>query len=508
MQPFTKHIYESLVAGDKLDKRKAESIAAGYGIDDKNTIKEMCELAVVYRARQLAHAEHPNSRYIFNNIVQLYRSQTNLSHRTSQSVMLQQYSTPAPIALLAGLFVRNLETRNRLYFEPSAGNGLLTIALPVECVYVNEIDEIRSGNLAEQGFKQQLRQDATQPFALQKKFDGIVTNPPFGKVYEPLTVDGFKINVLDHMMAIRALDCMKDSGRAAIIIGGHTEWDSAGRIQAGKNRVFFAYLYKHYNVKDVINVDGALYSRQGTSFNIRLILIDGRKDKPGGYPPLKRDTDKVVRDFDTLFDKVDSMLVRCDSMVIRCKAKALKMKLKLLKMEGLGGGDIPIGTTKEDVKAREQIIYDFYAQWNAEHPEKMVYNKDLKDNILIRFLSIQETARHAALRYESTIAVVRHFNDILAKAKRVGKPINPKPNSKNQKQFDKLLEMHYTCDSGAIAKLTVGVCKSDNRKIQYCITSIKNDGGNDPGVRQIVKNCHRSGRKSNSNFNNHKTKIK
>jgi hypothetical protein len=97
---------------------------------------------------------------------------------------------------------------------------------------------------------------------------------------------------LEHLMALRALDCMASDGKAAIIIGGHTRWDEKGRVQAGKNRIFFNYLYSRYNVADVINIDGGkLYSRQGTSFDVRLILINGRKKVPEGaapvYDPLK-----------------------------------------------------------------------------------------------------------------------------------------------------------------------------------------------------------------------------
>ena len=44
-----------------------------------------------------------------------------------------------------------------------------------------------------------------------------------------------------------------------------------GRITSGKNRIFFNYLYSRYHVADVINIDGhKLYSRQGTSFDVRL----------------------------------------------------------------------------------------------------------------------------------------------------------------------------------------------------------------------------------------------
>jgi len=46
-------------------------------------------------------------------------------------------------------------------FEPSAGNGLLTIAADPKNVVVNEVDSLRRGNLKLQGYKQVLKQDAT-----------------------------------------------------------------------------------------------------------------------------------------------------------------------------------------------------------------------------------------------------------------------------------------------------------------------------------------------------------
>jgi hypothetical protein len=104
-------------------------------------------------------------------------------------------------------------------------------------------------------------------------------------------------------MALRALDCMKDNGKAAIIIGGHTRYDKKGRIQKGKNRFFFNYLFSRYNVVDVIPIDGSkLYSRQGTSFDTRLMLIDGRKSQPSGAAPLRNaERDAVVDSFEELY---------------------------------------------------------------------------------------------------------------------------------------------------------------------------------------------------------------
>lgn len=192
--------------------------------------------------------------------------------------MFQQYSTPAPIGFVAGVYCGINENSGGEYFEASAGNGLLTIAGNPKNWIVNEIDNIRNRNLNSIGFKEVLKQDATEPFKnFVKKFDAIITNPPFARI-DAVEYGNIKLTSLEQLMSLRALETMKDDGKGAIIIGGHTEYDKEGRIQAGKNRIFFVYLYKHYNVEDVINISGRdLYSRQGTSFNTRLILINGRK---------------------------------------------------------------------------------------------------------------------------------------------------------------------------------------------------------------------------------------
>jgi len=302
---FVQKVQADLAAKTKHNKISIEKIAANFSVFNKNKIKELTELAIVRIARQISQRTDISDILKYDLIVNLYNNQVNLSQRTSQSMLLQQYSTPAPISYIASLFVA--QDDHSIYFEPSAGNGLLTIALPYENTYVNELDDVRLANLYSQPFAIVTTQDATIPFTdYYKKFDGIVTNPPFGTLMEAENYDGFKIKTLDHLMSLRALDCMKDTGRAAIIIGGHTEWDEQGRIQAGKNRLFFNYLYSHYNVEDVILIDGhKLYSRQGTSFNTRLILINGRKQKIEGFSPLKNSLiSEIVSDFEKLWKRV------------------------------------------------------------------------------------------------------------------------------------------------------------------------------------------------------------
>lgn len=100
---YVQKMLTDLKAGVHHNKTSTEKLAATFGISDRNAIKELTELAIVKRARELAHAPG-NTGERYQSIVDLYNTQANLSHRTSNSILLQQYSTPAPIAYLAGVF--------------------------------------------------------------------------------------------------------------------------------------------------------------------------------------------------------------------------------------------------------------------------------------------------------------------------------------------------------------------------------------------------------------------
>jgi hypothetical protein len=333
MEHFVQQVEEDLQAGYKHNKTSIEKIAAGLQITDRTEIKELTELAIVRVARKLAHSPGDMAER-YNTIVKLYNNQVTLSYRTSQSILLQQYSTPAPIAYLMGVFcgLDRLQLTGGYAFEPSAGNGLLTIVAKPERVYVNEIDEIRNRNLQTQGFANVFKRDGTKKFSyidLSGTFTAVLTNPPFGRLDKPVDYNGFPIKELDHLMALRGLDTMTPDGKAAIIIGGHTRWDAKERIQAGKNRIFFNYLYHHYYINDVIQLDGKkLYTRQGTGFPVRLILIHGRKLKPEGHAPLKTsEASRVIRSFDELFDRV---IHQTDTPSITSLAELEKEAIELL----------------------------------------------------------------------------------------------------------------------------------------------------------------------------------
>ena len=134
--------------------------------------------------------------------------------------------------------------------------------------------------------------------------------------------------------------------------------------------------------------------------------------------------------------------------------------------------EIPKGNSREDIKARKKIIKDFYAKWNAEHPDKKIWNKSLGAYIHVKYHSINETVGHASGTYESTRAVL-NLTDILANAKLVHRKAR-KQEDNNQKMFSKVLIL----EKGQ-TKLTVGLQKTTGEYVQYCITV--------PGIRMNKK---------------------
>mgnify|MGYP002520617320 CR=1 FL=1 len=281
--------------------------------DVKDTdLQELAETAIVKRARGIATSASTNDARKFELIKKLYENQPSLNQRDSERVMKQQYSTPAPYAFLADMYVKGGGKEVKSALEPSAGNGMLTIGLPMDVVHVNDIDAQRLANLRRQGFKNVTSQDGTQPFA-DKDVDVVVTNPPFGsapkKVY-----DGYEIGSLEGQMAINALESMKNDGRAAIIIGGKTEYAKNGSLNP-KDKAFLGYLYSHYNVEDVINVDGSLYAKQGTTYPTRIILINGRRLDENAFPPVKsKARAEAVKDYDELYKRINDDILRGERM--------------------------------------------------------------------------------------------------------------------------------------------------------------------------------------------------
>ena len=311
---FISNIGAKLLTRQKIEGiKQLRQIAKECGLEDvKDTdLQELAESAVVRIARGISGSNAISEAQKFDTIKKLYEDQPSLNQRDSERVMKQQYSTPAPYAFLADMYVKGNGKEVKSALEPSAGNGMLTIGLPMDAVHVNDIDAQRLANLRRQGFKNVTSQDGTHPFA-DKDVDVVVTNPPFGSA-TPKEYDGYKIGSLEGQMAINALESMKDDGRAAIIIGGKTEYAKNGSLNP-KDKAFLGYLYSHYNVEDVINVDGSLYAKQGTTYPTRIILINGRRKydpEHKVFPPVEKDARaETVKDYDEFYKRINDDILR------------------------------------------------------------------------------------------------------------------------------------------------------------------------------------------------------
>lgn len=268
-------------------------------------LQELVERAMTILTRTAAKAWQADPRKGYERVVAYYNMQPSLNARDSERLIKQQYSTPTPFGYVMGQFV-NAKNDVKSVLEPSAGNGALTIMFDPTIVHVNDIDQRRLENLRTLGYDTVTAQNGLLPFE-GEKVDGVLTNPPFGSVTEKIYDGIFRISSLEGQMAINALDSMKDGGRAAIIIGGNTSYRTNGSMNP-KDAAFFGYLYSHYNVVDVININGkALYARNGTGYDVRMILIDGRKtgEFTRVFPPVKsKARAEQVTTFDELYKRV------------------------------------------------------------------------------------------------------------------------------------------------------------------------------------------------------------
>ncbi|MCQ2607737.1 MAG: hypothetical protein MJ197_03520 [Bacteroidales bacterium] len=339
---FAKHISTLFDNGEKLDWKQAQKIAKDFSIKTDTEIMQACELAVVLSSRKIAH--NGNSiRQQYEELKDLYERQVTIKPLDTKSRVLQQYSTPCPLSYLLGKFVGNNDKIcNGKISEPSAGNGMLTIAFnPNECD-VNELDEIRVDNLRQQGFNSVTNKDASIVEDPKREYKGIITNPPFAKLEEKdrIVRQGWEINTLDYKMACLALDKMHDNGKAAIIVGGklwNAYWKpvsatSNKKMLYGQWKTFLGYLYAQYNVVDVIYVEGDnIYRKQGTQYPIVIILIDGRNkydesNKPRYvFDPIM---DTTIQTYDQLFDRIYPYIKPNTN---QNKAKALMLKMKMSK---------------------------------------------------------------------------------------------------------------------------------------------------------------------------------
>ncbi len=323
----------------RLTKRQVEALKEQAGVPNLGMVWEAVELSWLLWYKML------NSEPVsFDNRLRVLthfwdQVQPTYAYSDSSKEQYKQYSTPCPIGAIIAEYT-HMSDATRI-FEPSAGNGLLVLGADPQKTHVNEIDKNRQYSLEAQGFKTITHFNAAEPLPkeLNASFDVMVTNPPFAtwdadafdkkrivnqyfNKYRRLDKNRLR---LEHVMSGLALHTLKDSGKAAIIIMGHLYFDDRGYI--AKARPFFNWLYMHYRVDDIINLNSfKLYNKQGAVAKTMLILISGRKHKPTNKSIAP--TRKEAGDLDTVVDSFTALWARVKSH-IKSPLEIVIQKLKI-----------------------------------------------------------------------------------------------------------------------------------------------------------------------------------
>jgi hypothetical protein len=293
------NIVEARKAIEEMTGQKIEA-----GTESAKNADEAVEVGVVLASRNIVEQGRKdglNSGQIYDKLVDLYSRQPNLSVRSSTSVADQAYSTPSPLAYMASELA-GIDNKTSVH-EPAAGNGMLTIGANPKNVTANELNanryqmltRILEGGTVTEG-------NALQSEEENSSFDVVIENPPFGKAGD--------ISNIDHDIALRSLVTMKDDGRAVLILGGVQATTEEGRregYRANAKRNFYYELYNLYNVVDHFTVGGNLYAKQGTTYPVDVIVIDGigksKRDLPASDLP------QVFTSYEQLKEKLNDRMV-------------------------------------------------------------------------------------------------------------------------------------------------------------------------------------------------------
>ena len=357
--------FEPVLGSDGFkDITQARKIAKEtVGNEDNKLVEEAMELAVVKRARKIVDEKKPTIE-TYDKLVDLYNKQPNLATRTSTSVLQQAYSTPVPLAYaasrLAGI------DKNISVLEPTAGNGALLIEADQGKSYANELNAVRRRNLEKQGFKPTPHDAAMiDQLTPNKSAKVIITNPPFGtvkddqgnnKVFDMSFIQpGYKTKEIDHAIALKSLQELDDDGRAVLIVGSVNP--QAGNREDAYNgkakREFYKTLYDNYNVKDHFTVDGKLYSKQGASWPVDVIVIDGKGKTADRKLPAVQ-APEMITSWDQLKEKLANEYVSNEERPVRTPVEPAEQPVSGGAAPTAGGaGEAPVG---EQPSGREPSV--------------------------------------------------------------------------------------------------------------------------------------------------------
>ena len=276
-------------------------------------------------------AQGSDTKAIYESIVNLYQNQPTLDVKSVLSQTNNAFSTPLPIAFLAGMLARVKSTTTVL--DPTGGNGMLVVAANPQNVTTIELDPHRAENMRLMQIGTVIDGDVFDKIKdlRDQEVDVVLANPPFGALPTAVKIpswtgEDYKITMRDQAIAAQSLRAMANNGRAVLILGAHPT-----TTLTTPDRVFLNWLYGNYNVADHYEIAGGLYRKQGANWPLRVLVIAGRNQTENVYP-IDSTVDRITT-FDELWSRYVQTSDRSEQVVVGTGKK----------QPATGGGDQPAG---------------------------------------------------------------------------------------------------------------------------------------------------------------------
>ena len=257
---------------------------------------EISQIMMISRYGALMRKQTASPAQFLSMVERLSALAPSHTRRSEDSVRLQQFSTPLPLAAIVAQAAGFRATD--LVLEPSAGTGMLAVFAQVSGagLALNELAETRRGVLRAlfEGAPISDHDAASIDDRLDRAITPsvIVMNPPFSAAQH---VDGkFRKATSQHVLS--ALARLAPAGRLVVI---------TGESFAPKTKSHESTFRSIGEVADVVfsaAIAGKVFARHGTSIDTRLTVIDKRSvsedaantDVEDVYHPLCETTDDLL----------------------------------------------------------------------------------------------------------------------------------------------------------------------------------------------------------------------
>ena len=272
-----------------------------YRVSD-NALMEVLEAQVT---RSVVSGELNTRQAIENVMLAFPRSR----ERSSNTISLQQYSTPFPFGDAASTMFGGLDGKRVL--DPTVGNGALVASLAAGGAEITGI-ELDHGRMLRSSFALGENADIRQGAFDDVKdnlgeFDLVFVNPPFGQLDRKVEISDrgavFPTKALHYQIAVEAVQKLKTGGDAFIVLPADIYDPEESSVAAGR---FANWLRLGFDQVEEAVCDSRLYRGMGADVPVQIFAARGFREELRPFSELKAlkeaATHRMLSSYENLYD--------------------------------------------------------------------------------------------------------------------------------------------------------------------------------------------------------------